>query len=273
MNYNNSSVYYPLFFKQEQPKPKIYKIITTLTNKEKQINSKIKAIPYWEQFFDTFFSFELVTNLKPEPHLETDTSKEVVLLKFRHYPRNTEEEYNTLYHIQDYLFRSVEKLSRQEIIHLDICEQNIIMKNDIPLLKITNKCVFVKDIIDCAHMTKSAPLELYVIWYLMRFQNKSLSSANIYELLHEYESVHEYDGVKNRTEEGFDFLKGFINKPKEDVIQELLGYASGWNRYFVSLFFLKREKEKENNDLIKQRLLNETHMNPLKRQVGVRFPI
>ena len=256
----SSSVYYPLFFTHEQIKPRIHKIITTITNNEKQINSRIKAIPYWEQHFDTFFSAESVVS---------NTSKEVYLLKFRHYPKST---YDVLYHIQDYLYRSVDKLTTQGIIHLDICEQNIIMKEDIPLLKITNKCVFVKDIIHCS--CTSPPLELYTIWYLSRFQNKSLSSANIYELLKEYVSLSEdvLEDVKNRTEDGFDFLKGFINKPKEEVIKELLGYASGWNQYFVSLFFLKREKEKETNESVKQWLLNKIHINPLKREVGGRFP-
>ena len=274
---NKTSVYYPLFFIHEHQKPKIYKIITTITNNEKQINSRIKAIPYWEQYFDTFYSFELISNLNPGTRVNQDTrvNQEVCLLKFKHYPKSTGEEYSVLYHIQDYLYRRVDKLSNQKIIHLDICQQNIIMKEDIPLLKITNKCVFVKEIIHCSHMTNLVPLELYTIWYLGRFTNKSLSMANIYELLHEYETIHDYDygNVKNRTEEGFDFLKRFINRPKEEVSKELLEYAPGWNRYFVSLFFLKREKGKQINDSMKQWLLNETHMNPLKRQVGVRFPV
>lgn len=261
-------------------KHNIQKLITKITPEEKEVNSNILKIPYWEYYFYTFFSLENVHVGIMEDDFQKNNS-ELYLIKYKTYPTksftsnydtdNVRKTLKNLFYAQEYLFQSAERLSNKNIIHLDICDENIIMKEDIPLLRITNKCILLKDIEKKYNMSTRYPIELYTILYLKKHAITCLSVSNIYEMLKEYTTNTLQDSSTNEDVQtaGFYFLKPFINQPIKTVIKELLKFSPFWNYYFVSLFFLEKIKHynTEHKFILewKDYLIHNTQIDPRKR--------
>jgi hypothetical protein len=220
--------------------------------------------------------------------MDTDDIEEITMqtqlvsLKYKYIPQYPYEEYmidkksiKHLFDVHSYLVRGVNKLDPYNIIHFDINNNNIIISQEVPMLKISNKCLclldsdFVKEykLLFNRH-PDCKPFEMHVIYYLLETTQQSISISNIYYLWDEYIKVNTQ--FKDDTD-GINFLKTFINLPKHRIIEELLKYSTTWNQYFVSLFILRELKEKHcsttNNFVLKWKewLYASTNIDPRKR--------
>jgi hypothetical protein len=179
-----------------------------------------------------------------------------------------------LFDIHSYLVRGVNKLDPYNIIHFDINSNNIIISQEVPLIKISNKCLYLLDsdflkeykILFNRHPNYK-PFEMHVIYYLLETTQQSISISNIYYLWDEYSRTQS----NTQSNDGINFLKTFINLQKQRIIEELLKYSSTWNQYFVSLFILRVIKEKHysttNNFVLKWKewLHASANIDPRKR--------
>lgn len=256
-------------------------------HQEIKIQSIIKTIPYFDLYFYTFFSYEDVKLgiMETEDDIEEITMQnQLVSLKYKYIPQYPYEEYmldkksiKYLFDIHTYLSRGIRKLGPYNIIHFDINNNNIIISQEVPMLKISNKCLclldsdFLKEYkLLFNRYPHYKPFEMHVIYYLMETSQESISISNIYYLWDEYIKTRDNAQFKDDTD-GINFLKIFINLPKLHIIKELLKYSSTWNQYFVSLFILRELKEKHcsrtNNFVLKWKewLHASTNIDPRKR--------
>ena len=262
------------------------KLIQCIKQKDKQeikIQSIIKTIPYFELYFYTFFSYEDVKLgiMETDDIEEITMQTQLVSLKYKYIPQYPYEEYmlnkksiKYLFDIHSYLVRGVNKLDPYNIIHFDINSNNIIISQEVPLIKISNKCLYLLDsdflkeykILFNRHPNYK-PFEMHVIYYLLETTQQSISISNIYYLWDEYSRTQS----NTQSNDGINFLKTFINLQKQRIIEELLKYSSTWNQYFVSLFILRVIKEKHysttNNFVLKWKewLHASANIDPRKR--------
>jgi hypothetical protein len=213
---------------------------------------------------------------------EITMQNQLVSLKYKYIPQYSYEEYmldkksiKYLFDVHTYLVRGISKLTSYNIIHFDI-NNNIIISQEVPLIKISNKCLclldsnFIKEykILFNRH-PNCKPFEMHVIYYLLETEEQSISISNIYYLWDEYIKTQENRQFNN---DGINFLKLFINVPKGRIIEELLKYSTTWNQYFVSLFILRELKEKHcsatNNFVLKWKewLYTSTNIDPRNRK-------
>ena len=263
------------------------KLIQCIKQKDKQeikIQSIIKTIPYSDLYFYTFFSYDDVKLgiMETDDIEEITMQTQLVSLKYKYIPQYQYEEYmlnkksiKHLFDVHSYLVRGVNKLEPYNIIHFDINSNNIIISQEVPLIKISNKCLYLLDsdflkeykILFNRHPNYK-PFEMHVIYYLFETTQQSISISNIYYLWDEYSRTQS----NTQSNDGINFLKTFINLQKQRIIEELLKYSTTWNQYFVSLFILRELKEKHcsttNNFVLKwKEWLNvSTNVDPRKRK-------
>jgi hypothetical protein len=290
-------------------KGRVIQCIKQKDNQEIKIQSILETIPYFELYFYTFFSYDDVKlgimetedddNDNNDKIEEITTQNQLVSLKYKYIPKCSFDDYmmdkytflmdnpedvnkksiKHLFDIHAHLVRATNKLIPYHIIHFDINNNNIIISQEVPLIKPSNKCLYLLDY-DFVKDYKSLfiqypdhkPLEMHVIYYLMGTTQPSISISNIYELCHEYETQYQdQDQPLLDIQSGIDFLKTFSNLPKVHIIEELLKYSSTWNQYFVSLFILRVIKEKHysttNNFVLKWKewLHASANIDPRKR--------
>jgi hypothetical protein len=265
-------------------KQKLIQCIKQKDQQEIKIQSIIKTIPYFDLYFYTFFSYDDVKLgiMDTEEIEEITMQNQLVSLKYKYIPQYSYEEYmldkksiKYLFDVHTYLVRGISKLTSYNIIHFDI-NNNIIISQEVPLIKISNKCLclldsnFIKEykILFNRH-PNCKPFEMHVIYYLLETEEQSISISNIYYLWDEYIKTQENRQFNN---DGINFLKLFINVPKGRIIEELLKYSTTWNQYFVSLFILRELKEKHcsatNNFVLKWKewLYTSTNIDPRNRK-------
>ena len=266
-----------------QQKVRLIQCIKQKDKQEIKIQSIIKTIPYFDLYFYTFFSYEDVKLgiMDTDDIEEIAMQTQLVSLKYKYILQYTYEEYmlnkksiKYLFDIHSYLVRGISKLTAYNIIHFDINNNNIIISQEVPLIKISNKCLclldsdFVKEykILFNRH-PDCKPFEMHVIYYLLETSQQSISISNIYYLWDEYSRTQS----NPKSNDGINFFKMFINVPKQRIIEELLKCSTTWNQYFVSLFILRVLKEKHcsttNNFVLKwKEWLNvSTNVDPRKR--------
>lgn len=266
------------------------KLIQHIKQKDQQeikIQSIIKTIPYFDLYFYTFFSYDEVKFgiMDTEDDIEEITMQnKLVSLKYKYILQYSYEEYmlnkksiKYLFDIHSYLVRGISKLGPYNIIHFDIVNNNIIISQEVPLIKISNKCLclldsdFIKEykILFNRHPNYK-PFEMHVIYYLLESAEQSISISNIYYLWDDYSKSQDKDDNK-QSKDAINFFKMFINVPKQRIIEELLKYSTTWNQYFVSLFILRELKDKHfsatNNFVLKWKewLYTSTNIDPRKR--------
>ena len=269
---------------KQRVKQKLIQHIKHKDHKEIKIQSIIKTIPYFDLYFYTFFSYDDVKLgiMETEDDIEEITMQnQLVSLKYKYIPQHPYEEYmlnkksiKYLFDIHTYLVRGINKLDPYNIIHFDINNNNIIISQEVPLIKISNKCLYLLDsdfikeykLLFNRH-PHYKPFEMHVIYYLLETSQQSISISNIYYLWDEYSRTQD----KTTSNDGINFLKTFINLPIHHIIEELLKYSSTWNQYFVSLFILRELKDKHysttNNFVLKWKewLHASTNIDPRNR--------
>ena len=286
-------VYYPhhLFFKSVQKVfPEYITKIVIHSPKQQMIQGLIKKIPKYPFFFYTFHqSSPIQVGQMNEQYIESTkplkTQKEMVLLKYKNINIVSFNDWNNksnkvCFQYFHYLVYSLEILLSHEMVHLEITDKTILyhMDEDIPLIKITNQIIYIKDNIESILQTilrfttddYPCPIEIYIIQYLQNNNVDSLSITNIYEIIQNYKNQYLLDLI-----DLISYFKQYINKPTKQIIQELMMFSNTWGNYSLAFLFLKLINQKTKQNQTQNSFLNQwvkvlesaTHKNPTQRTI------
>jgi hypothetical protein len=249
---------------------------------EIEISEKIKKMPEYLNYFDVFTDYsnmvfgELneITELNEMSDLNEITKlrennagldekfaivnyKSGFYIDFYDFFLNLPTAKLFIFHIIDsfsYLIKSLLILNTNNICFLNLSAENIVF-NGIslkPLLHNFEYGLYIKHInVDylCQIINKlddlsDKPLDIHVIFYLIRNNERTLSYSIITEICDNYvKNLKVLDLFSQKHKEFFkneciESLKKFINKPKTEIINELLTFMSSWDNYCISILFL-----------------------------------
>jgi hypothetical protein len=236
-----------------------------------KISKKIKQNLYFTQYYDVLkeYSTLKVGQLSQKildyyDILDSENSQKHILL---HYNNNNFITFNAFLfnlpnpalivsHIiesYEHLLNSFLKLQENNICYFNFSLKNIVFdKNHKPILKNFDLSLIKEDlnpqylvkILDKISDFTYKPLEIHVIFYLIKNDENTLSYNSI-ELI----SRNFVDNMtiltlfsKNYKESYFlncmEFLKRYINNPRISIIEDILEYIDTWDNYSLSILYL-----------------------------------
>jgi hypothetical protein len=162
-----------------------------------------------------------------------------------------------IFHVLDsyqFLLNSLLKLQEINICFFNLSVKNIIFtKKYKPILQnfstslMLNKCDdidYFSKIIDKIEDYVYKPIEIHVIFYLIKNNEDSLSFYAIDSICNnfiqnmEILSLFSQNFKDNYYKTSINCLKKYINKPKKEIITEILKYSNTWDNYELSILYL-----------------------------------
>jgi len=157
-----------------------------------------------------------------------------------------------------YLLDSLIQLNTNGVCFFDLCPENIFFtENSKPLLKnfqnsfiidnIINKSLdkgFIMKIIKNIESFTHKPLEIHLLFYLIVNNEVSLSISIIETICSKFLnslsvlSFFSEEYRENYQKECESFLKSYVNKPSEVIINEILRFYYIWDNYSLSILYL-----------------------------------
>ena len=241
---------------------------------EIKICNKIKKIPYFSNYFSIVTNYSLITvgemsEVVFEQIVDKDAhiSENYVLIEYNTENKSKMPDLNMflfnlpspklfVFHILDsysYLLESLIQLCDKNICFFDLCPENIgfngnykpLLQNfQLSLLYTTLNEEYIANIITKIKDYTHKPLEIHLLFYLIANNEVSISYSLMETICTNYMnnmSVLSFfsqkyrDSYKKACEE---FLKQYINRPKTEIIQELLMYHDKWDNYSISVIYL-----------------------------------
>jgi hypothetical protein len=204
--------------------------ITRDTINEITIQPRIVAMPNYKSFFYTFHTAEPIEigRLQDDYIESTECIKGgYILLKSYAIQQSPILSYLTcvkrLVDLYLHLLQAVKMLNEASIIHLNICFQNIIIKDgNLPLLTGLESATF---FLMSPLKTIRSPIECRALRYIIGNKLASISTYTIRDICG--------DNKEEQT-----FLSKYINQPATNIIVALLKYASTWNVYSLNEMIL-----------------------------------
>jgi hypothetical protein len=271
---------------------------------EVQLSEQIKHIlPSYANYFDILTDYLKIKVSSNTAFLEDDINEETVISTEKHVLVNYKNEYRVdfysfilnlptpkllIFHIIDsysYLTHSLLLLKENNICFFNITAEKIVYNVTTlkPLLhdfqhsldtKNLNEeylCKIVDKISDFSNM----PLEIHVIFYLIKNNENSLSYSIISEICDNFvENMSVLSLFSQKYKDNFklsciETLKKYINKPKIEIINHILTFSGTWDNYGISILFLEivgnitRVFSLTNNFLTKFSILLSKNINPV----------
>ena len=123
------------------------------------------------------------------------------------------------------------------------------------------------------------PIEIHLLSYLITNKQQSLSSYNIEMVINDvlkHNNILSNFGdnfVSSYKQESLNYFKKYVNQPYNFILTDMIGFASTWDNYALSLVYLriligihKRIGIKNKFIILFMKLLvNNIHLNPIKR--------
>ena len=241
---------------------------------EIKICNKIKKIPYFASYFAIVTNYSLIKVGEMSEvvfdqivNKDTQITDNYVLLEYNIENKSKMLDLNMflfnlpspklfIFHILDsysYLLESLIHLRDKNMCFFDLCPENIIFNANykpllqnfqLSLLYNTLNEEYIANIIPKIKDFTHKPLEIHLLFYLIANDEVSISYSLMEIICTNYMnnmSVLSFfsqkyrDSYKNACEE---FLKQYINRPKTDIIRELLTYYDKWDNYSLSIIYL-----------------------------------
>jgi hypothetical protein len=193
-------------------------------------------------------------------------------------------EYN---HLMQYtmkiLLNSLLDLEKINVCFFSLSSTNIIFtQNYKPMLRnfntslLLDKCsdiAYFSQIIDKIRDYTYKPIEIHVIFYLIKNNEESLSFSAIDTICDNFVKnmsvlslfSKEYRGNYYRT--SIDCLKKYINKPKLEIITQIVMYSNTWDNYELSILYLHIFGNITRTFLLKDTFINNL-TNILSKNIG-----
>jgi hypothetical protein len=236
-----------------------------------KISKKIKQNLYFTQYYDVFTDYNTlkVGQLSQKildyyDILDAENSQKHILLRynssnfitFNTFLFNLPNPALIVSHIiesYEHLLNSFLKLQENNICYFNFSLKNIVFdKNHKPILKNFDLSL-IKEELNPSYLVKILdkicdftykPLEIHVIFYLIKNDENTLSYNSI-ELI----SRNFVDNMsiltlfsKNYKESYFlncvEFLKRYINQPRISIVEDILNYCDTWDNYSLSILYL-----------------------------------
>jgi len=236
-----------------------------------KITRKIEQTLYYSQYYDIFIEYSAlkVGQLSQKiidyyDILDEENSRKHILLR---YNSDIFITFNTflfnlptpklliLHIIESYqhLLNSFIKLQDNNICYFNFSLKNVVFdKNYKPIIKNFDLSL-IKDELDSSYLLKIIdkiddftykPLEIHVIFYLIKNDENSLSFNSIELICRNFVDNMSILTLfsKNYKESYFlncvEFLKKYINKSKIHIIEDIIQYCDTWDNYSISILYL-----------------------------------
>jgi len=216
--------------------------LTKNTIHEVHIQPTIINIPNYSSFFYTFDTAEPISigRLQEDYMESTEVIKDgYLLLSYDGIHLSPATEFITnvkrLIDLYLHIMKGNQLLNSVSIIHLNICLNNIIIKDgELPLLQGFEHAVFKATPSNMIVL----PIECRAIKYMINHKLSSISVSNVLDI------------CENKDEEVF--LTTYINKPNQYILDSLLQYSNTWNSYSLNVLILKLLNDFNPNPFIKK---------------------
>lgn len=233
---------------------------------EIKISEKIKEIPYYSRFYTIVENadFLQIKEIK-EYHIQKlnisdyPNEKYVLLqypnekyIKFNDFLlsfRRPKELLSHVLHSYSQLMDSLIQLHENNICFFDLSSEHIAFREkNMPLLQdfqnsfFFNKNHFLK-IMEKIHDYTCKPLEVHVLFYLIQNKEESLSYSYIETIVSFFiENMPVFSLFSNESKVSYkenciESLKKYINKPKQDIINDIFDASSTWDNYSLSILY------------------------------------
>ena len=244
---------------------------------EANISNKIKKIPYYSNYFSILedYDFINVTNIDDkiiEKVQLLDKSTKYLLFKYKNHFVSFTEDLLTfddfLFNFKEskklifnvissfsYLLKSLIYLQEQKVCFFQLSPENIIFDEEFkgkPLIhnfqtslqisKLNEE--YITNIIKKTADYSFKPLEVHVLFYLIQNDIRTISYSVIEEIVENFInnlsilSFFSQIYRENYKNSCIDSLKKYINKPKNEIITNILEYNDKWDVYSVSVLYL-----------------------------------
>jgi hypothetical protein len=231
---------------------------------EIQISEKIKKnLPNYATYFDILTEY---SNIKLSSlELEDIVKKHLLIqyscekrVKFYDFLMNLPEPKLFVFHIIDsysYLIRSLIMLNAKNICFFNLTSENIVFDavSLKPLLHDVEYSLYTRHlnedylckIVDKMDEFSNMPLEIHVIFYLIKNNENTLSYSIISEICDNFVknmrvlSIFSQIYRDNFKISCIETLKKYINVPKKDIIGNILSFSGTWDNYCLSILFLE----------------------------------
>ncbi len=242
---------------------KIIQIYSFFSINEINISNKIKQINNYNNNYDVIKDYIFIKKTKIDnKEINQDDNQKYILIT---YNKNNYLYFNDFFcnlpnpklfilHILDsytVLLNSLIKLNENNICFFNLSSKNIVFpQNFKPLIKGFNKSIFIeniykedyilniiKNIKDYTHK----PLEVHVLFYLIINKKETLSYSLIDIIITNYIKNMNILDLFNREKYKsicIEYLKQYINKPKIEIISDLLKCIHTWDNYSLSIIYL-----------------------------------
>lgn len=275
---------------------------------EVQISEQIKRVlPNYSCFFDVLTDYSNIKISSNPVFLEDDINeeeeRETVISTEKHVLVNYSNEYRIdfysfilnlptpkllIFHIIDsysYLTRSLLMLKENNICFFNITAEKIVYNVTTlkPLLHDFDHSLYIKNlnedylckIVDKIDDFSNMPLEIHVIFYLIKNDENSLSYSIISEICDNFvENMSVLSIFSKGYKDNFklsciETLKKYINVSKTEIINHILTFSGTWDSYGLSMLFLEivgnitKVFSLTNNFLTKFSILLSKNINPV----------
>jgi hypothetical protein len=237
---------------------------------EVNISNKIKKIPYYSNYYSILKDYDFINiSTIHEKVLEKvpllDESKKYLLFKynkhfltFADFLTDFEEPKILIFHIIStfsYLLKSLIQLENQKIVFFQLSPENIVFLEtcrENPLLHDFQLCLqvsklneeYITNIIKKTTDYSLKPLEVHVLFYLIENNMNTISYSFIEEIVEVFTknlsilSFFSQSYRENYQNSCIHSLKKYINKPKKEIILDILTNYDKWDVYSISILYL-----------------------------------
>ena len=162
-----------------------------------------------------------------------------------------------IFHVLDsysFLLNSLLNLQQINVCFFNLSVKNIIFtKNYKPMLQNFDTSLLLDKCSDISYFSKMfdkinvyayKPIEIHVIFYLIKNNENSLSFSAIDTICNNFiESSQIFSLFSQQFRENYyklsiEYFKKYINKPKLEIIKQILTYSNTWDNYALSILYL-----------------------------------
>lgn len=276
---NQISNHFSFQLKKKRETKKIYEnrivVYDFFSVNEANICDKIKEIPYYSNNYNILNDYDYIklaeVNEKQMIELNildiSDNNRDNInkYLLFKYYYDNCIEFNDFLYNLDNpkilihnllesfsYLLVSLMKLNENNICFFNLSNENIVFIEDKPFLRNFKYSLqisklnesYICRIIELMDNYTYKPLEIHVLYYIIKNNLETLNDTIIYQISDNYTenlsvlSLFSQNYIDSFKKECILFLKKYVNMSKTLIIANILEYNDKWDIYSLSVLYL-----------------------------------
>ena len=244
---------------------------------EANISDKIKKIPYYSNYYSILEDYDFINISNIDERIVEkvkllDKSNKYLLFKYKNHLTSFSEDLTSfgdfLFNFKEskilicnvissfsYLLQSLIYLQEQKVCFFQLSPENIIFCEELrekPLLHNFQTSLqvsklnedYITNIIKKTTDYSFKPLEVHVLFYLIQNDIITISYSIIEEIIEAFMnnlsilSFFSQSYRENYKNWGIAFLRQYINKPKKEIIANILEYNDKWDVYSISVLYL-----------------------------------